>query len=406
MTRHQQVKVPVTSKDRFQQFQSGDRGRDFTGVTAREVFHAENESPALGIIDRSWNRQPRGALPHRLAIRLSERLSIHTHPWHDTRHHAPGGGFRNPWPLQPSHEDAPDKGTWQFMLKHFLGSKEQTPAPLTLLDPAELAASVREGTARVTWLGHSSVLIQLPNLTILTDPVWAKRAGPMGLIGPKRQVSPPLALGDLPSIHIVVLSHDHFDHLDPKALRFLRDRHAPRFLVPFGVEIHMPSGADATVFDWNQYTDLDGLRIHCVPARHFSGRTLRDRNATLWASWFFEPLAMEAPMIYYAGDSGYAPHFAEIRQQLGSPDLVLMPLGAYRPRWMMRGVHVDPPEALQAFADLGARTLIPIHWGTYDLAEEPLHEPPEVLLAAAERLGLDSEINVLSVGGQFVLTKA
>ena len=111
-------------------------------------------------------------------------------------------------------------------------------------------------------------------------------------------------------------------------------------------------------------------------------------------------------MIYYAGDSGYAPHFEEIRRQLGSPDLVLMPIGAYRPRWMMRGVHVDPPEALQAFADLGARTLIPIHWGTYDLAEEPLNEPPEVLLAEAERLGVNDRIHVLSAGGQFVVTKA
>ena len=165
-------------------------------------------------------------------------------------------------------------------------------------------------------------------------------------------------------------------------------------------------GADVTVFDWHQYTDLDGLRIHCAPARHFSGRTLRDRSRTLWASWFFEPSAWEASTIYYAGDSGYAPHFEEIRRQLGSPDLVLMPIGAYRPRWMMRGVHVDPPEALQAFADLGARTLIPIHWGTYDLAEEPLNEPPEVLLAEAERLGVNDRIHVLSAGGQFVVTKA
>ena len=337
---------------------------------------------------------------------MREPLPVHTHPWHDTRHHAPGGGFRNPWPLQQSHEDAPDKGSWQFMLRHFLGSKEQTPAPLTPLDPAELAASVTEGTARVTWLGHSTVLIQFPNLTILTDPVWARRVGPLGLAGPKRHVSPPLVLEDLPPIHVVVLSHDHYDHLDPKAIRLLQDRHVPRFLVPLGVEAHLPAGADATVFDWNQYAELDGLRIHCAPARHFSGRTLRNRNTTLWASWFFEPLAMEAPMIYYSGDSGYAPHFAEIRQQLGSPDLVLMPIGAYRPRWMMRGVHADPREALQAFADLGARTLIPIHWGTYDLAEELLHEPPEVLVVEAKRLGVSDRIHVLPAGRQFVVAKA
>ena len=220
---------------------------------------------------------------------MREPLPIHAHPWHDTRHHAPGGGFRNPWPLQPSLEDAPDKATWRFLLGQFFGSKEQTPAPLTPLDPAELAVSVPDGTTLVTWLGHSSVLIQFPNLTILTDPVWAKRAGPLGLAGPRRQVSPPLALEDLPPIHVVVLSHDHYDHLDPKALRFLQDQHAPRFLVPLGVDAHLPSEANASVLDWNRYTDLDGLRIHCTPARHFSGRTFRDRNTTLWASWFFGP---------------------------------------------------------------------------------------------------------------------
>ena len=352
------------------------------------------------------NRRLRGALPHRLAISLSERLSIHTHPWHNTRHHTPDGGFRNPWPLQPSHEDAPDKGPWRFMLRQFLSNKEQTPAPLTPLNPVGLNVPVSAGTTRVTWLGHSTVLIQFPNLTILTDPVWANRAGPMGLTGPKRQVSPPLALEDLPSIHVVVLSHDHFDHLDPKALRFLQDRHAPRFLVSLGVDAHLPTEADASVLDWNQYVDFNGLRIHCTPARHFSGRKFRDRNTTLWASWFFEPLAIENATIYYAGDSGYAPHFAEIHERYGAPDLVLMPIGAYRPRWMMRGVHVDPPEALQAFADLGARTLVPIHWGTYDLAEEPLNEPPEVLLAEVERLGIGERIRVLPVGGQFVVAKA
>jgi L-ascorbate metabolism protein UlaG (beta-lactamase superfamily) len=115
-------------------------------------------------------------------------------------------------------------------------------------------------------------------------------------------------------------------------------------------------------------------------------------------------LAGEASTIYYAGDSGYAPHFAEIRERYGAADLVLMPIGAYRPRWMMRGVHVDPPEALQAFADLGARSLIPIHWGTYDLAEEPLNEPPDVLLAEAEEIGVNDSIHILAAGGRLVVT--
>ena len=337
---------------------------------------------------------------------MREPLPVQTHTWYDTRHHATGGGFRNPWPLEPRYEDVPKKGSWRFLLRQFLGSKEQMPAPRTPLNPSDLAALVPDGTARVSWLGHSTVLIQFSNLTVLTDPVWAKRVGPLGLAGPRRQISPPLALKDLPPIHVIALSHDHYDHLDPQALRFLQDRHAPRFLVPLGVDGHLPGGVNVTELDWNQYADIDGIRVHCAPARHFSGRTFRDRNSTLWASWFFEPVAEEAPTIFYAGDSGYAPHFSELREHVGAPDLVLMPIGAYLPRWMMRPVHVNPPEALQAFTDLGSRNLIPIHWGTYDLAEEPLNEPPEVLLAEAERFGIKDQICVLPAGGLFVVKKA
>ncbi len=294
---------------------------------------------------------------------------------------------------------------WKFLMNQLLGNKDQTPAPLASVHPSELRSPVEPGTARVTWLGHSTVLVQFPNLTVLTDPVWAKRVGPFELGGPKRQVAPPLAIEDLPHIDIVALSHNHYDHLDPKALQFLQDRHAPRFLVPLGVDIHMPAGADVTVFDWNQHADLDGIRVHCAPARHFSGRTLRDRNITLWASWYFEPMDEAAPTIYYAGDSGYAPHFGDVNERFGAPDLVVMPIGAYRPRAMMRPVHVDPREALQAFVDLGARNLVPIHWGTYDLAEEPLNEPPEALLAKADELGIADRIRVLPAGGQTVVSK-
>ncbi|MDX1438498.1 MAG: MBL fold metallo-hydrolase, partial [Rubricoccaceae bacterium] len=172
--------------------------------------------------------------------------------------------------------------------------------------------------------------------------------------------------------------------------------------VPLGVEKHLTDEAQISVFDWHQYVDVGGLRIHCTPARHFSARTPWDRNQTLWASWYLEPLNDAAPAVYFAADSGYAPHFAEIRERLGAPEVVLMPIGAYRPRWMMRPVHVNPSEALQAFSDLGAGTLIPIHWGTYDLAEELLHEPPDVLLKEAEKTELRNAIEVLPVGGQLL----
>lgn len=326
---------------------------------------------------------------------------VQTHPWHDTRHHRPGGGFVNPWPVVRPDDEAIPGGAQRarFLAEFFLGSKEQTPAPVERPDPAALAAPVPDGTARVTWLGHTTCLVQFPSLTVLTDPVWARRVGPLGLAGPKRAVPPPLALDALPPIHVVVQSHNHYDHLDPAALRALHARHAPRFLVPLGVDQHLPEGAAALALDWGQSVDLRGLRFHCAPARHFSGRTLRDRNVTLWASWFLKPLAEDAPTVFFAGDTAYSPHFRQVRERLGAPDLVLMPIGAYRPRWMMRPVHVDPPEAVQAFEDLGAGTLLATHWGTYDLAEEPLDEPPRRLREEAERRGVADRLRILPAGG-------
>lgn len=333
----------------------------------------------------------------------SSSLTVHSHPWHDRAHHTPHG-FRNPWPLAPSLDDiAPGRlQRARFIAEFFLGSKEQTPAPSVALDPAALFEPVPDGSARVTWLGHTTVLVQTPGANVLTDPVWANRAGPYGLGGPKRQVAPPIAIEDLPPIHVVLQSHDHYDHLDPAAVRALQARHAPHFVVPMGVERRLAEWigeADVTVMDWGQYTDVRGLRLHMTPARHFAGRTMTDRNTTLWASYLIEPLAEDAPTVYFAGDSGYGPHFVGLRERFGAPDAVLMPIGAYLPRWMMRPIHVDPSEAVQAFLDLGAETLIATHWGTFDLTQEPLDEPPRALGEAASRAGVAERMVVLPVGG-------
>jgi L-ascorbate metabolism protein UlaG (beta-lactamase superfamily) len=332
---------------------------------------------------------------------------VSTHGWHDTRHHGPAG-FRNPWPLKAVPDEVvPGRlEAMRWMLSFPFRSRRKThaPTPFVRTDPAALAAPVAEGSARVTWLGHSTCLVQLPGLNVLTDPAFCARVSPFTFMGPKRLVAHPLDLADLPPVHLVVLSHDHYDHLDPAALRALHARHRPRFVVPLGVDRHFPAGWEVTVLDWGQYVDARGLRVHGVPARHFSGRTLRDRNRTLWASYFLEPLDGGAPTVYFAADSGYAPHFRLVREELGAPDLVLMPVGAYQPRWFMRPVHVDPPEALDAFEDLGARALVPIHWGTFDLADEPLDEPPRVLLEEAKKRGLADRIHVLPVGGTATVT--
>jgi L-ascorbate metabolism protein UlaG (beta-lactamase superfamily) len=334
-------------------------------------------------------------------------LPVRAHGWHDTRHHVPGG-FRNPWPLKEvPGEVVPGRleaARWMLSFPFRSRRKPHAPTPYERCAPADLAAPVTEGTARVTWLGHSTCLVRFPTVNVLTDPVFAERASPFSFMGPLRRAVLPLDPADLPPVHLVVLSHDHYDHLDPAALRALHARHRPRFVVPLGVDRRLPAGWDVTVLDWGQYVDVGGLRVHGAPARHFSGRTLRDRNRTLWASFFLEPIDKKAPTVYYAADSGYAPHFRLVREQLGAPDLVLMPVGAYAPRWFMRPVHVDPPEALDALEDLGARALVPIHWGTFDLADEPLDEPPRVLLAEAEKRGLAERIHVLPVGGTTTVT--
>lgn len=335
---------------------------------------------------------------------MSKPIQIKNHSWYTTEHHNPSGGFHNPWPLPPVEEEEDKTSMWRFMAKQFLGRKDQRPAPAVPSDQNTVHEPVDLGSVQLTWLGHSTVLIQYTGITVITDPVLAKRVGPLELAGPKRETPIPLMLESMPPVDFVALSHNHYDHLDPKVLRFFQQRDAPAFFVPLGVEAHLPKGAQVTVFDWNQYIDINGFRIHCLPARHFSGRTLWDRDKTLWASWFIEPHESNVPSVYYAADTGYAPHFADIREALSAPDVVLMPIGAYRPRWMMRPVHVDPTEALQALSDLGSKTLIPIHWGTYDLAEELLHEPVDVLVSEAEEAGLSSRIEVSPVGGQVLFT--
>lgn len=151
--------------------------------------------------------------------------------------------------------------------------------------------------------------------------------------------------------------------------------------------------------DWGQYVDAAGWRFHCMPAQHFSGRGLFDRNTTLWASWYMAPEGDAVPSLFFAGDTGYAPHFACIRGQLGAPDVACLPIGANRPRAIMRPVPMNPHEALRAFHDLGAQHLVPMHWGTFDLADEPVQEPADRLLRGADRQAIADRVHVLDIGG-------
>jgi L-ascorbate metabolism protein UlaG (beta-lactamase superfamily) len=245
------------------------------------------------------------------------------------------------------------------------------------------------GADSVTWVGHSTLLVQLEGVNVLTDPHWSQRASPFGFAGPKRLTPPGLSFEDLPPIHVVVISHDHYDHLDEATVRRLAETHRPHFLVPLGLKAWLAERGvtDVEELDWWDGRIVRGLTFTCVPAQHFSGRTLFDRNRRLWSGW---TVAGRSKRLYFAGDTGYYEGLRAIGARLGPFDLAAVPIGAYVPAAIMKASHTSPEEALQVLADVRGRHFIPIHWGTFDLAEEPIEEPPKRLLDETRRLGLDA----------------
>lgn len=323
-------------------------------------------------------------------------ISIASHPWYHQQHHRPRG-FKNIW--HPP-ESQPFFKSAFWVIQHGIGPRAHVLPPVHPGIPAPTTTDA----VRLTWIGHSSMLIQTPRWNLLTDPVFSDRVSPFSFAGPKREVALPFGVDDLPPIDYVLISHDHYDHLDKSTVQALEKRHAPHFFVPLGVaRILRGWGITQVVeMDWWQYADLDGWRFHCTPAQHFSGRGLT-RNGTLWASWYLESLE-DTHTVYYGADSGYAPLFTEIRERLGAPAIALLPIGAYLPRWFMQVVHMEPAESVQAFLDLGATHFVPIHWGTFDLADELLHEPPQRLREAAAQHGLTDQIQLLDLGHSFVIS--
>ncbi len=234
---------------------------------------------------------------------------------------------------------------------------------------------------------------------VLTDPIWSDHASPLGIAGPRRWVPPGLALDALPPVDLVLLSHNHYDHFDAPTIRRLARAHRSAiWCVPLGLgrQVRRLGAADVREHDWWERTVLTGtgwrLDLGCTPARHFSARGPFDRNRTLWCGW-----ALRAPNggLFFAGDTGYHPEFGRIAERFGPFDAVLLPVGAYLPSWMMRPVHLDPEEALRAYADLcrdaTKPVLMPIHWGTFKLTDEPMDEPPARTLAAWTARGYPRE---------------
>lgn len=252
-----------------------------------------------------------------------------------------------------------------------------------------LPTAVPAGHVAITFIGHATFLLQLPGMNILTDPIFATRAGPFGLLGPKRVRPPALRLEQLPRIDVVLLSHNHYDHLDLATLRALARQHRPRIVTTLGNSAWLEArGVPAAVeLDWWQrHPALPELTVTCTPAQHFTARTPWDRCRTLWGGFL-----LQAPTgsIYFAGDTGWAPFFTEIKNRLGSPDLALLPIGAYEPRWFMEAVHMTPDEAVRAHLALGARRSIGMHFGTFQLTDEAMNAPLEALAVARETYGIN-----------------
>ncbi|MEB3034683.1 MBL fold metallo-hydrolase [[Mycobacterium] nativiensis] len=281
-----------------------------------------------------------------------------------------------------------DRQQQAMVLRELIGDRAAgyPPAPVPLAQPD--FGGVAEPLA-VTWLGHATALVEVDGYRVLTDPLWSDRCSPSDAVGPKRLHPPPVELSALPAVDAIVISHDHYDHLDIDSVTALaRSQRAP-FVVPLGVGAHLRAWgipADRVIeLDWDEHTTLGELRLTCTPARHFSGRFLT-RNLTLWASWV---IAGPRYRIYFGGDSGYTTSFGKIGAEHGPFDVTLLPIGAYNTAWP--DVHMNPEEAVRTHLDLNGGpggTLVPIHWCTFRLAPHRWNEPVERLLVAADDAGV------------------
>ena len=254
----------------------------------------------------------------------------------------------------------------------------------------------------ILWIGHASFLINIGGTTILTDPVFSKRASPLRILGPKRLIPPALTLNDLPKIDLVTISHNHYDHLDVHSLKQIyKNNPAVNFLVPKGDKKILTKRGIENVFEflWWENFALKNLVLTFTPVQHWSARGLGDRNKSLWGGWFFES---EEINLYHAGDTGYSNDFVVTRERLGAPDYALIPIGAYAPEWFMSDNHVNPKDALQIAIDLDAKKSIGMHWGTFLLTDEEVMEPPQLLEAALTEESLPSEYFITLKPGDFV----
>ena len=293
-----------------------------------------------------------------------------------------GEGFRNMHPILPGLRDPSARmPSWGDFLCAPEGGVPTRPLPAA--NPLELWRRRPDTGLRATWLGHSTVLIEIDGLRVLTDPVWGPRASPLRLAGPKRFQPVPVALREMPAVDLVLVSHDHYDHLDYPTIRALTKSDVP-FVTSLGVGAHLESWGIAaeriTELDWWESYRLPkgDLQVTAAPSQHFSGRTIKTRNATLWSSLI---LRSARHGVFFSGDTGLTTEYTDIRARLGPFDLVMLEIGAWDPAW--GDMHLGPDNALKAVALLGGDTFLPVHWGTFRLGLHPWDQPPERLLELA-----------------------
>lgn len=306
-------------------------------------------------------------------------------------------GFHNNYPHDPKQSFWLWK--WEQMRN---GVPEPPPGGWKIPHMKTDAAALKSDRGpRATWIGHSSFLLQLGGMNVLADPQFSQRASPVQFAGPRRIVPLPIDVPDLPRIDVVLVSHNHYDHLDVDSVRRLaaQPSGSPIFLVPLGLkawfaEIGIERVAE---YDWWQSHSEGVLRFTLVPVQHWSRRTLWDTNRTLWGGWVIEGAGLK---VIHTGDLGYSRDAQDIGERLGPFDMAFIPIGAYAPRWFMKAMHVDPAEAVQLRADLRARRAIGMHWGTFEhLTDEPLDEPPAELARRRAGAGLAVEdFDVMKIG--------
>ena len=293
------------------------------------------------------------------------------------------GAFRNTSGLGPSLKG----GQLGIIGEYFFGGSRAPRGVLPVESPLATWVKAPSSGLRITWLGHSTMLIESNGLRVLTDPVFGDRASPVSFAGAKRFHPVPATIAELPPLDAVLLSHDHYDHLCGESMRALAKLRVP-IVTSLGVGAHLERfGVDPAVItelDWWETHSLRGgaLAFTAAPAQHFSGRSLTDRNATLWSSWAIET---DRHKLFFSGDTGFTEEFAEVGRRLGPFDVTMLEIGAWHPAW--GDIHLGPANALRTFELLGGGALLPVHWGTFDLALHAWDEPAETLLSLSSSRG-------------------